>query len=63
LNNIKHSTLAIIALLLLISTPAFAELKTFEKEYTYQASEFDRKASTKDNDLFFQDINEFCYIQ
>ncbi|MEI6153909.1 MAG: Ada metal-binding domain-containing protein [Deltaproteobacteria bacterium] len=47
MNNIKHSTLAIIALLLFFSAPAFAELKSFEKEYTYQASEFDSKASSR----------------
>jgi tetratricopeptide (TPR) repeat protein len=38
----------IIALLLLISiSPAFAETKTFIKEYTYQASEYDSKVSCR----------------
>ena len=37
----------IIALALFIGTPAFAETVTFTKEYTYQASEFDSKASSR----------------
>lgn len=45
--SIKLPILFIIALLLLLSAPAFAELKSFEKEYTYQASEFDSKASSR----------------
>jgi len=33
--------------LLAFSSPAIAETKTFLKEYTYQASEFDSKASSR----------------
>ncbi|MCX5814253.1 MAG: hypothetical protein NT178_17175 [Proteobacteria bacterium] len=45
--TIKYSALFIIALLFFSSIPASAELKAFEKEYTYQASEFDSKASSR----------------
>jgi hypothetical protein len=44
----KKIILLISVLLLLISiSPTFAETKTFIKEYTYQASEFDSKASCR----------------
>ena len=44
----KKTIPLIIALLLLTSfSPAVAETKTFIKEYTYQASEFDSKASCR----------------
>jgi len=44
----KKTVSLIIALLLIISfSPGHAETKTFIKEYTYQASEFDSKASCR----------------
>ena len=44
----KETVSLIIALLLFISgSPALAELKTFIKEYTYQASENDSKVSCR----------------
>lgn len=45
--NIKYPVLPIFALLLLFSSYAFAELKSFEKEYAYQASEFDSKNTSR----------------
>ena len=44
----KKTIPLVIALLLLISvSPAFAETKTFIKEYAYQASDFDSKISSR----------------
>lgn len=37
----------IIAVLLFLPSAALAEIKTFEKEYTYQASDFDSKMSSR----------------
>ncbi|TAN43055.1 MAG: hypothetical protein EPN22_10835 [Nitrospirae bacterium] len=34
-------------LFLLIAAPAFGEVKTFTKEYTYQASDFDSRHSSR----------------
>ena len=34
-------------LILIFCTPAFAEVKTFIKEYTYQASDFDSRISSR----------------
>ena len=47
LNKIKYLTLLSISLLFLISNFAFAEVKAFVKEYTYRASEFDSKISSR----------------
>ncbi len=46
LHIIKRSTVAV-GLLLCIACSAFAELKTFEKEYTYHASDEDSKNSCR----------------
>jgi len=45
--NKKYFILPAIALLCLFSTYAFAEMKSFEKEYSYQASEFDSKNTSR----------------
>jgi hypothetical protein len=43
----KYLLLLICLSLLAFSSPVKAETKTFIKEYTYQASEFDSKASSR----------------
>ncbi|MBI5892053.1 MAG: tetratricopeptide repeat protein [Deltaproteobacteria bacterium] len=43
----KHIFAIIIALFLLLPSLAFAEFKTFEKEYIYQASEIDSKVTSR----------------
>ncbi|MBI3793210.1 MAG: tetratricopeptide repeat protein [Nitrospinae bacterium] len=43
----KKITIALLASLLLTAQFSFAETKTFEKEYTYQASELDSKSSCR----------------
>jgi hypothetical protein len=43
----KTIPLLIVLLLFISPSPAFAKTKTFIKEYTYQASEFDSKASSR----------------
>ena len=45
--NIKCSVLIMILLLQFIMSPVFAEAKTFEKKYTYRASELDNEACAK----------------
>jgi hypothetical protein len=46
MGNIKYLIFSVIILLFAVNT-AFAEVKTFEKEYTYQASDFDSKNSSR----------------
>ena len=41
------ANLIILSLLLIVTSSALAEIKTYEKEYTYQASELDSKASSR----------------
>ena len=45
--NIKCAVLIIIPVLQFVTSPAMAEVKTFEKRYTYRASELDNEASSK----------------
>ncbi len=47
LDYIKHSIFIATLLFLSISSISFAEIKTFEKEYTYQASDEDSKNSCR----------------
>lgn len=43
----KHILAIIIAIILFLPSVVFAEIKIFEKEYTYQASDFDSKMSSR----------------
>ncbi len=46
----KKHTVAIwllFIILIIIASPSFAEVKVFEREYTYQASEVDSKLSSR----------------
>ena len=45
--NIKCAALIMIPLLQFVVSPAFAEVKNFEKRYTYRASKLDNEASSK----------------
>ncbi len=45
----KHTIIIwlLFAILMIIASPSFAEVKVFEREYTYQASEVDSKLSSR----------------
>ena len=49
--RVKKVTLLFVALLLLPMQTAMAEIKTFSKEYTYEASELDSKVTSRGNAL------------
>jgi tetratricopeptide (TPR) repeat protein len=65
--NIKCSVFILIPLLQFVISPAFAEVKTFEKKYTYRASELENEASSKAigraqaEGLLYRDLGNYLF--